>query len=195
MAEKVKKKKSSDPRGQRSCKAAPKLSGAGPLPLSRCSQRQMWWKCWRWCWWAPLRPHLSTEKAQTLNTYVIPIISNGKTDRRGFAGIFIPRRKTEDGDQRGNSCGRKADLISFARPGTIGMQHGWLVAPTDVMKGKQQIEKENKTKEVDAHLMLLWFREPSLCWQCFLRCKDSPTRGGAGAGSSEAERHEGGSDF
>lgn len=52
-------------------------------------------------------------------------------------------------------------------------------------------EREKKMKEVDAHLMLLWFREPSLCWQCFLRCKDSPTRAGAGAANSGAERHGG----
>lgn len=52
-------------------------------------------------------------------------------------------------------------------------------------------EREKKIKEVDAHLMRLWFREQSLCWQCFLRCKDSPTRAGAGAGNSGAERHGG----
>lgn len=40
------------------------------------------------------------------------------------------------------------------------------------------------------HLMLLWFPELSLCWQCSPKCKDSPTRGGADARNTEAERHK-----
>lgn len=40
------------------------------------------------------------------------------------------------------------------------------------------------------HLMLLWFPEPSLCWQCSPRCRDSPTHGGADVRSSPAGKQE-----
>lgn len=42
------------------------------------------------------------------------------------------------------------------------------------------------------HLMLWWFQEPNLCWQCFPRCKDSLRREGADVESSKAEeqRHK-----
>lgn len=48
-----------------------------------------------------------------------------------------------------------------------------------------------QNNQISSHLMLIWFLELSLCWQCFPRCKDSLIRGGAGATNSMAAKREG----
>lgn len=48
-----------------------------------------------------------------------------------------------------------------------------------------------QNNQISSHLMLLWFLELSLCWQCFPRCKDSLIREGAGATNSMAAKREG----
>lgn len=61
------------------------------------------------------------------------------------------------------------------------------------LTGRAGRDEEGKTTAwvCTPHLMLLWFLQKSLCWQCFLKCKDSPTRGGADARNTEAEGHKG----
>lgn len=114
-----------------------------------------------------------------------------------LCGNFIPQTKSEDGDRRGTAAEESwFDFILWAGnnsnvTGLTGRADGCDEGRTTDWASQKKSLREKKIKDVDAHLMLLWFREPSLCWQCFLKCKDSPTRAGAGAGNSGAGRHEG----
>lgn len=111
-------------------------------------------------------------------TLVIPIISSNKPNQRCFVGTLFLRQK---GRWR---LARNWFDFTFS---------AWNNRNVTGLTGRADRYDEGKTTAwvCTPHLMLLWCLEPSLCWQCFLKCKDSPTRAGADARNTEAERHKG----